>query len=165
MSDTPEIQLELKERLNYPEILQKGMLDQKAVLKESAFSMNKLNLMILDQLFDIPHSWYDLKFDKEIKDVITKKTVKNKVYHAGVQLDEEYMKENEIPLTIEVTNIHYFKLKLAIRNLLDRLNMLVRKEKIEMSSGKNLSIESLDDLIDQMDKQEKAEKEEENEET
>lgn len=153
MSDTPAIQLELKERVNYPEILQKGMLDQKAVIKESTFSMDKLNLMILDQLFDIPSSWYDEKFAKEVKSVISHKTVKNTAFHAGVQLSEEYMKTHNIPLTKEVKNIDYFKLKLAIRNLLDRLNMLVRKDKIEMSSGRNLSIESLDDLIDLMDKE------------
>ena len=160
MSDTPKIQLELKERLNYPEILQKGMLDQKAVLRETGFSMDKLNLMILDQLFDIPHSWYDAKFADEIKTVITKKTVKHKVYHAWVQLDEEYMKENKIPLEKEEKRIDYFKLKLAIINLLDRLNMLVRKDKIEMTSGRNLSIESLDDLIDKMEKEAKEENEE-----
>ena len=163
MSDTPEIQLELKERVNYPEILQKGMLDQKAVLKESVFSMAKLNIMILDQLFDIPHSWYDEKFAKEIKSVITEKEVPNMVLHAGVQLSKEYMEKHKIPLTKKVRNIDYFKLKLAIRNLLDRLNMLVRKDKIEMASGKNLSIESLDDLIDKMEKE--AKKEQEDEET
>ena len=152
-SDTPKIQLELKERVNYPEILQKGMLDQKAVIRESTFSMDKLNLMILDQLFDIPSSWYDKKFADEVKSVISTKTVKNTASHAGVQLSVEYMKEHNIPLTKEVKNIDYFKLKLAIRNLLDRLNMLVRKDKIEMSSGKNLSIESLDELIDEMEKE------------
>lgn len=159
MSDTPAIQLELKERVNYPEIIQKGMLDQKAVIRESTFSMDKLNLMILDQLFDIPSSWYDEKFAEEVKSVISTKTVKNTASHAGVQLSEEYMKAHDIPLTREVKNIDYFKLKLAIRNLLDRLNMLVRKDKIEMTSGRNLTIESLDDLIDEMDKQSKAEQE------
>ena len=158
MSDTPAIQLELKERVNYPEILQKGMLDQKALIRESTFSMDKLNLMILDQLFDIPSSWYDKKFADEVKNVITTKEVKNTASHAGVQLSEEYMKTHNIPLTKKVKHIDYFKLKLAIRNLLDRLNMLVRKDKIEMSSGKNLDIESLDDLIDQMEKQDEAEK-------
>ena len=160
MSDTPKIQLELKERLNYPEILQNGMLDQKAVLKESVFSMDTLNMMILHLFYDIPSSWYDKKFGKEIKGVISKKIVKNKVYHAGVELDEEYMKENNIPLTKEEKRIDYFRLKLAIINLLDRLNMLVRKDKIEMTSGRNLSIETLDDLIDKMEKEAKDENEE-----
>ncbi len=155
--DTPAIQLELKERVNYPEIIQKGMLDQKAVIRESTFSMDKLNLMILDQLFDIPSSWYDKKFADEVKGVITIKKVKNNASHAGVQLSEEYMKDHDIPLMKEVKTIDYFKLKLAIRNLLDRLNMLVRKDKIEMSSGKNLSIESLDELIDSMEKETQAE--------
>lgn len=159
MSDTPEIQLELKERLNYPEILQKGMLDQKAVLKDTNFSMGTLNKMILHLFYDIPHSWYDKKFAEEVKGVITKKKVKNKVYHAGVQLDKDYMKEHKIPLTKEITQIDYFKLKLAIVNLLDRLNMLVRKDKIEMTSGKNLSIESLDDLIEKMELEQKEEEE------
>lgn len=155
MSDTPDIQLELKERVNYTEVIMKSILNQKDVIKDSNFQLSKLHLMIIDDLFDIPSSWYDERFAKDIKDVVTIRTVPNQVLSRGVPLSEEYMKRMKIPLTKEIKEINYFKLKLAIRNLLDRLNMLIRKDKIEMSTGRNLSIESLDDLIDKLAEEDK----------
>ena len=155
MSDTPDIQLELKERVNYTEVIMKSILNQKDVIKDSNFQLSKLHLMIIDDLFDIPSSWYDEQFAKDIKDVVTIRTVPNQVLSRGVPLSEEYMKRMKIPLTREIKEINYFKLKLAIRNLLDRLNMLIRKDKIEMSTGRNLSIESLDDLIDKLAEEDK----------
>ena len=148
MSEGYDIQLELKERVNYTEVIMKSIMNQKEVIKNPNFSLSKLHLMIIDDLFDIPSSWYDKQFANDIDNVVTTKTVPNSIIFAGVALSEKYMKDNSIPLTKEVKDINYFKLKLAIRNLLDRLNMLIRKDKIEASTGKNLEYNSLDDLID-----------------
>jgi hypothetical protein len=158
-STTPDIQLELKERINYPNVLQTSMLNQKAIIKEKEFQLSKLHLMIMDDFYDIPNSWYDKRFAEDIKGVITEREVPNTVMYAGVPLSKNYMENHNIPLTIKVREIDYFKLKLAIRNLLDRLNMLIRKDKIEMSTGKNLEIESLDDIIEEMDSEENTDEE------
>jgi hypothetical protein len=151
MSDpTPDIQLELKERINYPEVLQTSMMNQKSIIKESDFKLSKLHLMITDDFYDIPSSWYDKRFAEDLKQVIRKRTVPNTVMYAGVPLSKKYMEDHDMPLTRDITEIDYFRLKSAIRNLLDRLNMLIRKDKIEMSTGRNLEFETLDDLIDSL---------------
>lgn len=149
-----DVQLELKERLDYTEIIEQSIKNQKEVIKSEKFTIKKLHLMIIDDLTDIPFSWYDEEFKNDIKGVVTRKKVPNVRYRAGVPLSKGFMEKHKIPLEKEIVDIDYFKLKMAIRNLLDRLNMLVRKDKIEMSTGKNLSLESLDDLIDKMDSEE-----------
>lgn len=148
--DEFDIQLELKERINYTEILALSIKNQKELMKSETFSLSKLHLMIIDDLTDIPYTWYDTQFQKDIENVVQKRKVPNIVRFSGRPLSKSYMEKHNIPYEKEVMDIDYFRLKLAIRNLLDRLNMLIRKDKIEMSTGKNLEIESLDDLIDKM---------------
>ena len=148
MSEDFNIQLELKERINYTEIMEMSMRNEKEVIKSETFSISKLHLMIVDHLTDIPFSWYDEKFRDDIKNCIAKRTVQNVVTHGGTPLSKEYMERVGIPLTKSSIDVDYFKLKMACRNLLDRLNMLIRKDKIERSTGVILNLESLDSLID-----------------
>ncbi len=151
------VQLEFKERLNYPEYLQTVIQNINNALNNEKISMNKVKTMIMNLLNDIPHSWYDLDFEKAIKGVTKEREVPNVIEFSGARLSNAYMKKHEIPLTKKVTDVDFFRLKNAIINLLDRRNMLVRKDKIEMSTGKNLQFETLDDLIESI-----AEEEDEN---
>lgn len=156
MSEAFDIQLELKERINYTEILETSIKNKKDVIKSDIFKLSKLHLMIVDDFTDIPDSWIDEKYVEDIKSVVRKKTVPNVVLFNGVALSKEYMEKHKIPLTKQTVEVDYFKLKMAIINLLDRLNMLIRKDKIEQSSGKNLKFESLDDLIDSFEKEDEG---------
>lgn len=155
MSEAFDIQLELKERINYTEILETSIKNKKDVIKADIFRLSKLRLMIIDDFTDIPDSWIDEKYVADVKSVVVSKTVPNVILFNGVALGEEYMKRNGIPLTKQTVVVDYFKLKMAIINLLDRLNMLIRKDKIEQSSGKNLKFETLDDLIETYANEEK----------
>lgn len=153
------VQLELKERLNYPEYLENVIKNINSAFNNEKVSRTKIQDMILNFYYDIPRSWYDETFEKDVKGVIKERKIPNVIKWCGYNMSKEYMKKHEIPLTKKVKEVDYFKLKNAIINLLDRLNMLVRKDKIEMSTGKNLEFESLDDLIDSLSENNNEEKE------
>jgi len=146
----PDIQLELKDRLKYTDLIEKSIMNIKSAINADNININKINTMIMDLLFDIPSSWYDEDFSKDVKSVIKTRSVPNVVMWAGVSLSKEYMEKHDIPLTKKVRDVDFFRLKNAIVNLLDRRNMLIRKDKIEQSTGRNLKYESLDELIDEM---------------
>lgn len=159
MSSTEDmgIQLELKERLNYPEYLENVIKNINSAFSNEKISMTKVQAMILNLFHDIPSSWYNDDFLNDIKGVITIKQVPNIVKFCNSTLSKEYMIEQGIPLTKEVKSVNYFKMKNAIINLLDSLNMLVRKDKIEKSTGRNLKYKTLDDLLDSLEKDENNE--------
>ncbi len=142
------VQLEFKERLNYTEYIQHVIENINTSLNNEKTSMVKVQTMIMNLLNDIPDTWYDNKFEEDIKSVITKREVPNIIEFCGVPLSKNYMERHKIPLTKKVSEVNFFRLKNAIINVLDRRNMLVRKDKIEMSTGKNLQFETLDDLIE-----------------
>ena len=152
-----QVQLEFKERLNYPEYLQHVIENINTSLNSEKTSMLKVQTMIMNLLNDIPSSWYDEELEKDIKNVIKDREIPNIIEFCGVALSKDYMKKNDIPLTKTIPDVNFFRLKNAIINLLDRRNMLVRKDKIEMSTGKNLQFETLDDLIDEIAKQDEKE--------
>jgi len=159
MSSTEDlgIQLELKERLNYPEYLENVIKNINSAFGNEKISMTKVQAMILNLFYDIPASWYNDDFLNDIKGVVTIKQVPNIVKFCNSTLSKEYMIEQDIPLTKEVKSVNYFKMKNAIINLLDSLNMLVRKDKIEKSTGRNLKYKTLDDLLDSLEKDENNE--------
>jgi len=145
-----DVQLELKERLNYPEYIEGVIKSINSAFNNEKISRAKVQEMILNFFYDIPRSWKDQRFEDDIKGVITERKIPNVIKFCGYPMSKEYMKKHKIPLTKKVKNINYFKLKNAIINLLDRLNMLVRKDKIEMSTGRNLKFETLDQLIESL---------------
>lgn len=151
------VQLEFKERLNYPEYLQHVIENINSALNSEKVSMMKVNTMIMNLLNDIPNTWYDNEFEKDIENVTKEREVPNVIEFCGVPLSKKYMDKHDIPLTKKIPDVNFFRLKNAIINLLDRRNMLVRKDKIEMSTGRNLEFETLDDLIDEMAKEEDEE--------
>lgn len=151
------VQLELKERLNYPEHIQKAMDTIDSAFNNEKIPRSKVQDMILNFYYDIPNSWKDEAFKKDIQSITSEKTVPNTITFCGATMSKGYMKRNNIPLTKTIKIINYFKLKNAIVNLLDRLNMLVRKDKIERSTGKNLKYKNLDELIEAMEKEDNEE--------
>jgi hypothetical protein len=150
MAEEFNIQLELKERIDYTDILETSIKNKKDVIKSDTFKFSKLQTMIIDDFTDIPNTWIDKEFAEDIKKVVKIKRIPNIVKFGGVPLSKEYMKRKKIPLTKKVKQVSYFILKMAIINLLDRRNMLIRKDKIEQSTGVNLQFETIDDLIDSL---------------
>lgn len=141
-----DIQMELKDRLDYPKILTHSLLRLKKSIGESSKERRINQKLILDFLTDIPDTWRDESFMKELKGVMTEKTIDIRPSFAGIKASYNYCKEHDIKTTTIIKKINYFKLKHAIINLLDRKALLIRKEKIEYTTGKNLKYETLADL-------------------
>lgn len=151
-----DIQLELKERLPYTSILTASLLNLKKAINTAELNFDLIQTLILDFFTDIPRTWQDDKFKEDVENCITTRKVKAVPYFAGVPLDAETCEAQGIATIREIQEIDYFALKNAIINLLDRLNLLIRKEKIEYSTGVNL-----DDNLEDLGKKYDAELEEE----
>jgi hypothetical protein len=142
-----EVQLELRERLNVPQILQEEWMSINRAVREANLSMNKIQEMILNFYSDIPDTWKDKEWEEGLENCVTvKRSINPARKFSGVIIDEETCKELGIEPFIETRRINYRRLKSVIINLLDRREMLVRRQKIEYSTGKNLD-QTLDDLI------------------
>jgi hypothetical protein len=102
--------------------------------------------MMWDFFTDIPHSWYDEQFTDDVKKAFMQKTIDVRPIWGDVRLSKETCEKYTMALTKTITSLNIYLLKNAIINLLHRRDMLVRKKKIEYSTGKNLKITSIDEL-------------------
>jgi len=155
-SEYPEFdpQLELKDRINYPHILTTSIIAMKSSLRETKeFKMRKVQLLILDLLTDIPDTWKDEEFELELKKVVTVRNIDVRPVNAGVRLSNSACKRMGIKTIRQEKQINYFRLKNAIINLLDRRHLLIRKEKIEQSTGRNLDIQFIEELERDVDEE------------
>ena len=142
-----DIQLELKERLPYNEVLLLSLLANKKNIAADNFSLDKSRRIIFDAYTDIPDSWITQRFyDEYLDDIIETKVIDVRPLFGTKKLSKRFCLEHELPITKEVKQINYFKLKNVIVNLLDELNMLIRKEKIEKSTGVNLEFKTIQEF-------------------
>lgn len=146
--DEIDIQLELKDRINYPHVLQTTLMNIKRAISSGELSIDRIEDMMWDFFTDIPHDWYDNQFSVETKKAFMQKEVDCRPVWGDVKLSPEICKQYGMAVKKTVTTINVYVLKNAIINLLHRRDMLVRKKKIEYSSGKNLKIKTLDDLAE-----------------
>ena len=158
-----DAQLEVKERLPYPQILTTTFLNLNRVIAAPDSDWQQVQTMIRNFHAEIPRTWRDKQFIKDMKAAVKTKTVDARPMFAGVPLDDETCEELGIATTKTVAEVDYFAVKWAIVNLLDRLNLLIRKEKIEYSTGINLEDdldelgakyeETIEDMIEQDDEE------------
>lgn len=141
-----DIQLELKERLPFIEILSKSLLSIKSLLEEPDANISQIQWLIRDLYTDIPDSWISQSFVDDVTKCMVMKVIDVRVRFAGVPLSKEYHERRNIEMFKHVKIVDYFMLKNAIINLLDGLNMLVRKEKIEMTTGMNMQFENIEEF-------------------
>ncbi|MBD3195780.1 MAG: hypothetical protein GF317_12030 [Candidatus Lokiarchaeota archaeon] len=146
-----DIQLELKDRINYPHILQVTLLNLKRAIAKDDIDLDKLENMMWDFFTDIPHSWYDEDFINDVKKSIITRKVDNRPVWGGQKLSLKKCEELGLSIKKTLVGINIFLLKNAIVNLLHRRDMLVRKKKIEYSTGNNLKFQTLDDLAEYED--------------
>ena len=141
------IQLELKDRMPYSEYLinQLRAFERVVTDPDKKVSMQRI---IYSLLKSIPDTWKNKKFLEALKECKTTKKVDVRPSFSGKKYTVEYCVANKIPISKEVSEIDYFKLKNTIINLFDSLQMLIRREKIEYSSGINLDYETIEDLWD-----------------
>lgn len=141
-----QIQFELKERLDYPSILTSALLTLKKANAEPTLNPSRIRNIIIDIYTDIPDSWYDTEFEKDIQNCLTVKFIDVRPEFSGVKMSIELCKQNNITTVKKTKDINWYRLKRAIVNLLDRRAMLVRREKIELSTGENLQFATLEEL-------------------
>ena len=142
-TDDFNIQLELKERVDYNDIIETSIKNQKEVMKSDNFKLSKLHLMIIDDLTDIPYTWYDKKFILDMKGVVVRREVPNIVRFGKVPLSKEYMKKNKIPLTKQTIDIDYFN-SLSIKKIKEKVKeikeLLPKGEQNIITYSKNFTI-------------------------
>jgi len=145
-SEEIDIQLELRDRINYPHVLQSTLMNIKRALANAEIPIEKIEDMMWDFFTDIPHSWYDEQFTDDVKKAFMQRKIDARPIWGDVRLSVATCEKYNMPTEKVVTSINIYILKNAIVNLLHRRDMLVRKKKIEYSTGKNLKIKTLDDL-------------------
>lgn len=140
------IQLELKDRLPYANYLDQQLRSFEQSLGSDKTSTTNIQLKMLSLFNSIPDSWKDEDFENELKKCIKIRKIDIRPRFGGKPRSVEYCKRKGIPIVKNVRQIDYFKLKRTIINLLDGLQMLIRREKIERSTGRNLNIETIEEL-------------------
>lgn len=141
-----DIQLELKDRINYPHILQATILYIKRAIASGTVDIDKIEDMMWDFFTDIPHDWYDEEFSSDVRKSFIQKDVDCRPLWGEVKISYETCEKYGIKTKKILTKVNIYLLKNAIINLMHRRDMLVRKKKIEYSTGKNLMLKTLDDL-------------------
>ena len=133
MSDpifTDEIQLTIRDRINYPYILANQILTiQRVLLNEEAAKevIDSVEALV----HQIPDLYKDDAFQKEID--AAKLTIKKDVRpkFGGISLDDETCLEMGIPTTEEIEEKDPWAILQAIFNLLQRRSMLTRRSFVE----------------------------------
>jgi len=146
------VQLELKDRLNYTYILTKALFAIDMAVNEKDYDADKVEGLIMLFYYKIPETWKDKQFIEDMNASKESKTVDVRPKFGQIPLNKELCEEYGLKIEEKVEYVNYLKILQAIINLMDRLNMLVRKDKIEKSTGKNLNYKEdetdLDSLID-----------------
>ena len=133
-----DVQLEMKDRLNYAHVLQTNITAIDRLMGKRDASMKDIQKLILNFLVSIPDAYKDQQFENDMKQVMKVRKIDIRPRNAGTPLSMAYCRKEEIPIYKTVREIKYFKLKNALTNLLHRRNMLIPKRKIEYSTGRNL---------------------------
>jgi hypothetical protein len=113
-----DIQLELKDRLNYAEIIQRSILGLKGALRDNPNDLTTINALILDLYTDIPDSWYDEENVRDIQGCIDIELFDARPIFGNQRLSIDYCNRNNLPIVGQRARIDFFKLKKAIINLL-----------------------------------------------
>jgi len=142
-----DAQLELKDRMNYTYVLTLSLIGIEKALGDRLLSNRRIENMIYSLYYKIPETWKDEKFKADLTNCITTKQIDIRPVSCGIQLSIEVCKKLNMPISRQYKKLNVFKLFQSIINLYDRRQLLISKEKIEYTTGKNLSLE-LDSTID-----------------
>jgi len=144
-SDLFDVQLEMKDRLNYPHLLESKLIAFGETIRKGVDTKD-VQQQILDIFTDIPRELYDEQFKEDLTGVLSEREIDIRPEFGGYKLSKEHCEKFNLPIKGKVYDVDYFKLKHAIMNLLFRRNMLLRKDKVEQSTGRNLD-DNIEDLL------------------
>jgi len=147
-----KVQLEYRDRLNFIKTIENNLEKFINVATDPNMSNKEIQKTILTMLVLLPDSMKDPEFLEELKKVIKTSIIDVRPSRGRTKLSAEYCKAQKIPIVKKIKHINYFRLFNAIINLLDRRQMLIKKEKIELTSGKRLLKELK--LLEELEKDE-----------
>ena len=133
MSDpifTDEVQLTIRDRINYPYVLANQILTiQRVLLNEEAAKevIDSVEALV----HQIPDMYKDDSFREEIEKAVLKIVKDVRPKFGGVTIDDESCIEMGIPTTEEVLEKDPWAILQAVFNLLQRRSMLTRRNFVE----------------------------------
>ncbi|MEM3549937.1 MAG: hypothetical protein QXQ94_07035 [Candidatus Bathyarchaeia archaeon] len=129
MSEFQLPNLTIKDKINYPYILANALLKfQEAIIKaEGELSEQEVREAALCLFNMIPKTWYDEKFIKDVKKATFKVKVDVRKEWCGVKVGQ--------PKYEKVEEINPYRLVNACVNLLERRELISKKERIEKVEG------------------------------
>ena len=125
-----EVQLTIRDRINYPYILANQILTiQRVLLNEEAAKevIDSVEALV----HQIPDMYKDDSFREEIEKAVLKIVKDVRPKFGGVTIDEESCVEMGIPTTEEVLEKDPWAILQAVFNLLQRRSMLTRRNFVE----------------------------------
>jgi len=127
---TDEVQLTIRDRINYPYVLANQILTiQRVLLNEEAAKevIDSVEALV----HQIPDMYKDDSFREEIEKAVLKIVKDVRPKFGGVTIDEESCVEMGIPTTEEVLEKDPWAILQAVFNLLQRRSMLTRRNFVE----------------------------------
>ena len=130
-----EVQLTLKDRINYPYLIGNQILTfQKATLLIE-YSDLEIREAIEGLEHMIPFSWKDPQFKKDIEKSEITQEVDIRPEFCGVKPDLKFCEENGIPTFEKKISLDYHARFQACINLFDRRGLLTRRNYVEKGTG------------------------------
>jgi hypothetical protein len=128
----PELQHpQLKQKISFQSSLQ--MMIERILGCETEDSV-AFEMLVHRLYYAIPEAWRDEQFHQDIDDAISYQTVYTPVYNCGIPVKPEVMAGNTEE--VEVTN--WSLVFAAIIDLMERLELLIPKEKFEVQTDEQV---------------------------
>lgn len=131
-----EVQLTLRDRLNYPYLIAKQIETFQQAILNFDLSPDEISEAIEGFIHMIPASWRDDQFNEDMEEATLETEVDVRPSFAGVKIDIKTCIELGYPVTVKSQESDYYKLFWACINLLDRRGMLSKRRFTEKMDGK-----------------------------
>ena len=131
----PEAKLTLRDRIPTNMLYLYTFLNLNKAIKDIKHSEAEIREAVLALIAMVPDELRDEKFKEEIGEATKSFIVDVRPSFCQVKASVEYCQRNGIPITQEIPKFDYFALYHAVFNLLERKNMLFKKQPKEIMTG------------------------------
>lgn len=136
MEEDIEVQLTLRDRLNYPYLIARQIETFQQAILNLDLSPDEISEAIEGLIHMIPTSWRDKQFNEALEEAVIDTEVDVRPSFCGVKLDVKACIELGYAVTVKSQDSDYYKLFLACVDLLDRRGMLSKRRFTERMIGK-----------------------------
>jgi hypothetical protein len=131
----PEAKLTLRDRIPTNMLYLYTFLNINKTIKDIKFSEAEIREAVLALVAMVPDELRDEQFDEELQDANKIILVDVRPVFCEVSASIEYCQRHGIPTHQEIQQCDYFKMYHAVFNLLERKNMLFKKQPKEIMTG------------------------------